>query len=138
MSSQIFSQSKPKIEAVEKNVLQSESIESANQFIEIFGQIVNQGMPLPGVNVIQKGTDNFGQSNFDGKFLIKIPIEDFKNHVYLVFTSPGIKTSTVQVFDKSENSLKIEMADDGMLMGEVAFTSKKKNIFKRIGNLFSK
>ena len=96
----------------------------------------NIDYPIPGVNIIQKGTKNIVQSNFAGDFKIKIPIEDFEDKVVLVFNYIGMDSKEVEVF-KTKNNLKIEMILSDALMGEVIIVkTKKKNIFTRIGNLF--
>ena len=40
---------------------------------EISGVITDEsGMPLPGVNIVEKGTKNGASTDFDGKFSIKL------------------------------------------------------------------
>jgi len=39
----------------------------------ITGSITDsQGVPLPGINILEKGTANGGQTDFDGKFTIQV------------------------------------------------------------------
>ncbi|OCB69888.1 hypothetical protein [Flavobacterium crassostreae] len=76
------------------------------------------------------------QSNIDGDFLIKIPIEDFKDSVVLIFSYIVMETKEVEVY-KTKSDLKIEMILSDALLGSIIILkTKKKNIFTRVGNLF--
>ncbi|MGQ7947141.1 carboxypeptidase-like regulatory domain-containing protein [Flavobacterium sp. WC2509] len=139
-----FSQSeKSKTEIIENKSDDELKQKSSNEFIEFYGKILekprnnnDKSYPIPGVNIIQKDTKNVVQSNIDGNFIIKIPIEDFKDKVVLIFNFIGMETKEVEVF-KTNSNLKIEMILSDALMGEVIIVkTKKRNIFKRIGNLF--
>ncbi len=49
------------------------SIQSFAQSTTIKGIITdNTGLPIPGANVIEKGTTNSSSSDFDGKYAIKV------------------------------------------------------------------
>ncbi|OCB71804.1 carboxypeptidase-like regulatory domain-containing protein [Flavobacterium crassostreae] len=146
LSIPVYSQNeKSKTEIVENKTDDEPKQKSSDEYIEFYGKIMDKprndnenSYPIPGVNIVQKGTKNIVQSNFDGDFKIKIPIEDFKDKVVLVFSYIGMETKEEEVF-KTKNNLKIEMILSDALMGEVViFKYKKRNIFTRIENLFKK
>ncbi|MBZ9731412.1 TonB-dependent receptor [Salegentibacter sp. JZCK2] len=60
----------------------------------VTGTVVSaeDGMPLPGVNVIEKGTSNGVQTNFDGNYSINV-----SEGAQLVFSYLGFKPRTVRV-----------------------------------------
>jgi|GEM_PF-1310061 len=144
LTTPVFSQSeKSKTEIVENKSDDELKQKSSIEFIEFYGKILeiprnnnDKSYPIPGVYIVQKGTKNNVQSNIDGDFVIKIPIEDFKDRVVLIFSYIGMETKEVEVF-KTKNNLKIEMILSDAVMGEVIIVkTKKRNIFTRIGNLF--
>jgi hypothetical protein len=146
LSTPAYSQNeKSKTEITENKSEVNLKHESLVEYIEFYGKILDKprnddknNYPIPGVNIIQKGTRNIAESNLDGDFKIKIPIEDFKDKVVLVFTYIGMETKEVEVF-KTKNSLQIEMILSNALLGEIVIIKyKKRNIFTRIGNLFKK
>ncbi|MFG6685191.1 SusC/RagA family TonB-linked outer membrane protein [Mariniflexile sp. HNIBRBA6329] len=48
-------------------------VDETQQGIQISGTVVDSsGFPLPGANIIEKGTKNGAQSNFDGNFSLKV------------------------------------------------------------------
>ncbi|WP_347922633.1 carboxypeptidase-like regulatory domain-containing protein [Pontimicrobium sp. SW4] len=82
----------------------------------VSGTIFNeQGNPLPGVNVIVKGTTRGTQTDFDGNF----SIEATKNEI-LVFSYVGFTSREINL-DKN-NSLSISMAEDSAHLDEVVVT----------------
>ena len=45
----------------------------AQSLTTITGKITdNAGLPIPGANIIEKGTNNSSSTDFDGKFAIKV------------------------------------------------------------------
>ncbi len=146
LSTPLYSQNeKSKTEITENKSDGELKHQSSDEYIEFYGNIMDMprndnenSYPIPGVNILQKGTKNIVQSNFDGDFKIKIPIEDFKDKVVLVFNYIGMETKEVEVF-KTKNNLKIEMLLSDAVLGEVVIVKcKKRNIFTRIENLFKK
>lgn len=144
LTTPVFSQSeKSKTEIVENKSDDELKQKSSIEFIEFYGKIFEKPLdnnaksyPVPGVYIVQKGTKNDVQSNIDGDFLIKVPIEDFKDRVVLLFSYIGMETKEVEV-SKIKSNLKIQMILSDALMGEVIIVkTKKRNIFRRIGNLF--
>jgi TonB-linked SusC/RagA family outer membrane protein len=65
----------------------------------------NTGMPLPGVSVLVKGTKTGTQTDFDGKFSIKVSPSQV-----LVFSYIGMKTQEVAA---SSSTVNVKMADAG-------------------------
>lgn len=77
----------------------------------ITGIIVDEdGLPLPGVNVIVKGTTKGVQTDFDGHYTIKVKVEDTLTFSYL-----GFKTKEVKVTNRSELNIMLEYSNDELL-----------------------
>ena len=116
---------------------QSKSSEKVNEKptnqkgdIIVKGTVTENGLPLPGVNVVLEGTTNGIQTDFDGYFEFPLPL---KKGDVLIFHYLGFETKKVTISDKDNTlniSLKIDLDDSELvLMGEVAikkvFKSKK-------------
>ncbi|MEN0082288.1 MAG: von Willebrand factor type A domain-containing protein [Flavobacterium lindanitolerans] len=89
----------------------------------VIGTVVDgQNLPLPGVNVVVKGTTRGTQTDFDGKYSIAVnPNEQ------LAFSFVGYKSTTVPVKDKSR--LDIALSESSEMLSEVivtAYTSTKR------------
>ncbi len=98
-----------------KNVLQllivmllSTQINAQEKTIKGIVTSISDGLPLPGVNVIVKGTANGVQTNFDGEYSIKANVGDI-----LVFTFVGMKT-TEKTIGKS-TTINISLEEDASL-----------------------
>jgi TonB-linked SusC/RagA family outer membrane protein len=77
----------------------------------VSGTVTDQsGLPLPGVNVLVKGTQNGTQTDFDGKF----KVADAQGKT-LVFSFTGMKTMEAS----ASNGMKVKMADDSAILDEV-------------------
>ena len=74
------------------------------------------GLPIPGVNVLVKGTSNGIQTDFDGKF--KIAASQGQT---LVFSFLGMKTQEVAA---SSTNLKVKMKDDSVQLEGVVVTAQ--------------
>ena len=72
----------------------------------------NTGLPLPGVNIIVKGTSTGTQSDFDGKFSIKTKVGS-----ELVFSYLGLKQQVVKV--GNSNTINVTMEEDSATLDEV-------------------
>jgi TonB-dependent receptor len=80
------------------------------------GKIVDKkGLPLGGVNIIEKGTKNGTMSNFDGDYFIKL--QGTGN--VLEFSYIGYKTKTI-IVDKEV--INIEMAESARSLDEISIT----------------
>src|SRR4051812_47030782 len=85
----------------------------------------NSGLPLPGVNVLVKGTTMGTQTDFDGKFSIKAEATQT-----LIFNFVGMKTQEILA---STTSLNIKMRDDaieleGVVVTALGITRDKKSL----------
>ena len=75
----------------------------------------NSGLPIPGVNVLVKGTKLGTQTDFDGKFSIKTtPTET------LVFNFVGMKTQEIVA---SSSTINVKMKDDAIELEGVVVTA---------------
>ena len=77
----------------------------------------DQGVPLPGVNVLEKGTSNGTSTDFDGNFSISVAGDS----AVLVFSSLGYSTSETTV--AGQTSLSIVLSEDAEQLGEVVVTA---------------
>lgn len=75
------------------------------------------GMPLPGVNIIVKGTTNGTQTDFDGNYSITTSVGST-----LTFTYVGYKT--VEQVVGSSNTVNVSMAEDVSELDEVVVTAQ--------------
>lgn len=85
---------------------------------EVSGTVTdNTGMPLPGVNVVEKGTNNGTTTDFDGNYSINVGPEEV-----LVFSYIGFETQEVPV--EGRTTINISLAD-GMLLSEVQLVGSR-------------
>lgn len=84
----------------------------------VTGTVTDQdGVPLPGVNIIVKGTTNGTQSDFDGNYLIGVSTGDV-----LVFSYLGQKTMERNV--GAESVINVQMQEDASQLEEVVVTAQ--------------
>lgn len=89
---------------------------------EIFQQQVtgvitdDQGQPMPGANVIEKGTTNGTQTDFDGNYSIEV-----QGDAILIFSYIGFKTIEIPVADQT--TLNISLVEDSAQLEEVVVTA---------------
>ena len=74
------------------------------------------GMPLPGVNILVKGTTNGTQSDFDGNYSITVNVGDVLTYTYV-----GLKT--VEQTVGSSNTINVTMEEDAAVLDEVVVTA---------------
>lgn len=74
------------------------------------------GAPLPGVNVVEKGTTNGVSTDFDGNFSLNVP-----NSATLVFSSLGFSTKEVLV--SGQSVINVSLSEDAEMLGEVVVTA---------------
>ncbi|WP_400080928.1 SusC/RagA family TonB-linked outer membrane protein [Winogradskyella sp. R77965] len=72
----------------------------------------NSGLPLPGVNVIIKGTNTGTQTDFDGKYSLQASVGDV-----IVISYLGLKTQEITV--GSSNTINATMEEDTSSLDEV-------------------
>ncbi|WP_421804077.1 SusC/RagA family TonB-linked outer membrane protein [Flagellimonas sp.] len=76
----------------------------------------SDGLPLPGANVIVKGTSNGVQTDFDGNYTISA-----SNGQTLVFSYLGLKTKEVAV--GSQSVINVTLEEDAQALEEVIVTA---------------
>ncbi|MFS4417445.1 SusC/RagA family TonB-linked outer membrane protein [Maribacter sp. 2307ULW6-5] len=74
------------------------------------------GIPLPAVNIIEKGTTNGVSSDFDGNFSINVA-----SNAVLTFSSLGYVTQDVPVENRS--TLNVTLLEDEQMLDEVVVTA---------------
>ena len=77
----------------------------------------NSGLPLPGVNIIVKGTSNGTQSDFDGNYSIQAATGQTLTFSYVGF-------SNIESSIGSSNSMSVTMEEDAALLEEVIITAQ--------------
>lgn len=77
----------------------------------------DQGMPLPGVNVVEKGTTNGTSTDFDGNYSIAVSGDS----AVLVFSSLGFSSQEIAVGSKT--TVNVTMGEDAEQLGEVVVTA---------------
>lgn len=87
--------------------------QDANSRKTVTGTVVdNSGVPIPGVNIIEKGTSNGVVSDFDGNFSISV-----RSKSTLVFTFIGMKNAEYSV--EGKNVFNTTMQEDTQSLDEV-------------------
>jgi len=112
---------------------------SANMYIQqqdytVTGKVIdNSGMPLPGVNIIEKGTSNGTMSDFDGKYTITVSSQD----ALLSFSFVGMRTVEKPV--AGNTNIDVTMTSDSQSLNEVVVvgygTQKKVNLTGSVSQL---
>tara|TARA_R110002049_G_scaffold304822_1_gene500502 strand:+ start:1759 stop:5202 length:3444 start_codon:yes stop_codon:yes gene_type:complete len=102
----------------------------------ITGNISDEnGTPLPGANILEKGTTNGTQADFDGNFTISIEDEN----AILVVSYIGFATKEVQV--NSQTNLSINLEESSAGLDEVVVvgfgTQKKLNLTGAVSSIQS-
>lgn len=81
---------------------------------QITGTVLDaQGVPIPGVNIVQKGTSNGVVTDFDGNFTIQLAT----GQDTLVFTYIGYQTKEIKV--DNQTTLNITLQEDTQALDEV-------------------
>lgn len=84
------------------------------QGLQISGTVTDEnGQPLPGANVLEKGTTNGSQTDFDGKFSLNVTNKD----AVLVVSYIGFLTKEIIVGDQRDIS--IRLVEDAAKLDEV-------------------
>ncbi|TAJ13964.1 SusC/RagA family TonB-linked outer membrane protein [Marinilabiliaceae bacterium JC017] len=87
----------------------------------------DQGLPLPGVSVIIKGTTTGTATGFDGEYSLKIPAD---KKVTLVFSFIGMNNQEVFVTDQKE--LKVTLESNAEQIEEIVVTTGYQRIDRRL------
>lgn len=99
------------LETSETNLMYEVKQDQQNQ---VSGTIFDSnGQPLPGANIIQKGTVNGTQSDFDGNF--QLEVSDL--NATLIVSYVGFKTQEVKL--NGQSSISITLAEDASALDEV-------------------
>ncbi len=75
------------------------------------------GTPLPGVNIVEKGTSNGVSTDFDGNYSIVVS----DGNATLVFSSLGMRTAEIGIADRT--TINLTMEEDAEQLGEVVVTA---------------
>lgn len=75
-----------------------------------------QGQPLAGANVIEKGTTNGTQTNFDGEFSIEVP-----ENAILIISYLGFNTKEVSVAGQS--NINVSLQENSSQLNEIVVTA---------------
>ena len=96
----------------EKSIRFPDFIEEQQQ--QVSGKIIDQdGMPLPGANVLEKGTLNGTQSDFDGNFTLSV---SNKNNL-LVISYLGYRTQELPI--NTQSDLTVVLIEDTATLDEI-------------------
>ena len=99
-------------------VLENETIQQT-----ISGTVSDESGPLPGVNIIVKGTTNGTQTDFDGNYSISVQGSD----AILVFSYLGYKSQEITVGSDSEVNVLLESDISGLdEVVVVGYTTRKR------------
>ncbi|SFN50290.1 SusC/RagA family TonB-linked outer membrane protein [Salegentibacter flavus] len=102
--------------------------------INVSGVVTDEdsGLPIPTVNVVEKGTSNGVMTDFDGNFNINVP-ED----AVLVFSFIGYSTKEISV--QGQEYIEVSMKEEASALNEVVLigygTQKKKNLTGAISSI---
>ena len=111
-------QNKPKVvqtDSISNVTLKGKQAVSVLKEKIVNGFVVDEsGMPLPGANILIKGTNRGTQTDFDGLFTIKA-----EKGQTLVFSYLGFVTKEIAVKDSIEKNTKVKMVMKEDIQGEV-------------------
>lgn len=84
----------------------------------VSGKVIDdQGLPLPGVNIIVKGSTVGTQSDFDGNYEITLP----NNAQYLTYSFIGMESMELPI---SKNRMDVVLENDASALEEVVVTAQ--------------
>mgnify|MGYP002681903602 FL=1 len=108
----------------DSNSLADGKLETVSQQKGITGKVTDtQGLPLPGVTVLVKGTTNGTITDFDGNYTIGNVAEE----AILLFSFVGMKAQEVAVAGKSTINIKLEEESIGLEeVVAIGYTTRKK------------
>lgn len=90
---------------------------------EVTGNVSDANGPLPGASVVEKGTTNGTQTDFDGNFILEVG-----ENATLVFSYIGYSTSEVAV--NGQTSINVTLAEDAQALDEVVIIGYGKSVRK--------
>ena len=106
----------------------------ASQNFEVSGTILDKnGLPVPGANILEKGTNNGVQSDFDGNFTLEVS----SGEAILMISFIGFSTKEVAVNNQSDIGVTLE--DDTATLDQVVVvgygTQRKKDVTGAISSI---
>ncbi len=94
----------------------SEEVSPVTMQATVTGTVIDEaGQPLPGANVIEKGTTNGTQTDFDGNFSLNVA-----EGATLVFSYVGFRTQEAAV--NGQSVVNVTLAEDAAALDEVIVT----------------
>ena len=96
----------------------------SNDSFDVFGIVSDETCPLPGVNVLIKGTNIGTETDFDGYYTINVLPEDI-----LVFTYLGMETASLNVDGISNWDMVLNTNNE--LLEEVVISGYGRNVLSR-------
>lgn len=128
-TNEVQSQETIKVEQTDKKVL-NDSIEySTNEEIEVSGIVSDETGPLPGANIVIKGTSNKTLTDLDGNFIIKAKKGDF-----LIISFISLLSQEIRIEQKSNIKIILKSDPTISLQGEIIVGGihKKRTFFGRM------
>ncbi|MCM4169379.1 SusC/RagA family TonB-linked outer membrane protein [Arenibacter sp. H213] len=119
---------------IEKNKIVPIAKAVNNQEIEIYGIVTDEtGHPLPGANILEKGTLNGTQADFGGNFTLKVK----NDNTFLVVSYIGFATKEIPV--KGKSNISIVLVESAAGLDEIVVvgygTQKKSNLTSAISTI---
>lgn len=117
------------------SVLVVQETQAQNNTVQVSGNILDaaDGLPLPGVNVAEKGTTNGTSSDFDGNYSFNVS----SSNAIIVISFMGYKSQEIPL--QGRTSVKVNLAQDEQALEEVVVigygTSRKSDLTGAVGIL---
>ncbi|GIZ09716.1 SusC/RagA family TonB-linked outer membrane protein [Flavobacterium sp. UMI-01] len=109
-----------------ENTIATESVEQNDIIVE--GTVTDdQGLPLIGATVVQQGTSKGTNTDFDGKFSLRV---DLNSNIEISYV--GFKTVVITKVNKAKGQLKIKMEVDAANLNEVVVVGFAKQTKKTL------
>ena len=103
---------------VENNLIIIKARAAVNQGFDVSGTVVDtEGEPLPGVNIVIKGTNTGTTTNPDGVYTIPVP----NKNAVLSFSFVGFTTTDIAVGNRT--SIHVTLEEDNFQISEVVITA---------------
>ncbi|OXA70221.1 hypothetical protein B0A58_14755 [Flavobacterium branchiophilum NBRC 15030 = ATCC 35035] len=133
-SSEVLAQEKPKTEQHE-NFMLSKMIAPVKPQTKVIKGVVSDNVgPIPGANVVIKGTKTSTQTDMDGKFSIEA-----KENDVIVVSFLGLTTIEQKVDENNFYKIELKQSENHVTLGVVIVCKKRTffgRIFHSIGNWF--
>lgn len=135
-SQDAIAQGEIKTEQTDRNVIVGKTLLPVQKEFEVSGIVTDETGPLPGANISVKGKNISTQSDFDGKYKIKVQIGDI-----LIFEYVGMETFELKITDKCTNeTIQSQLKTKSVNVTTGVVVIKKHTFFGRvfhsIGNVF--